>query len=142
MAEHTPRITIDPTVAYGRPVIDGTTIQVAQVAERVINGQPVASVATYLRISRDAVLTCCWHYTLDLERSCHRTPRQAEVLELWGPWARRYPYARTAGDSHSDPPSLAPIRQAPYSALPPEALAAARQPFLSRSGSARNASSA
>lgn len=48
-------ITIDPRIAFGRPVLAGTRVPTAEIAERISVGEPIASIAEDMRLDATQV---------------------------------------------------------------------------------------
>ena len=51
-----PRITVDPKVAFGKPVVEGTRVPIAIILEQLSPGGTVDEVASEYGVSREDVL--------------------------------------------------------------------------------------
>lgn len=58
MKESAPRITIDPKVCFGKPVIQGTRVHVTIILGHLAAGDPVETVAQEYGVSKEDVLAC------------------------------------------------------------------------------------
>jgi len=58
MKEIAPRITVDETVRFGKPVIKGTRVAVATVLGHLAAGDTADSIAEEYRLTKEDVLAC------------------------------------------------------------------------------------
>ena len=96
MGDVRPVITIDPAVRFGRPQINGTSVEA--IAELVMAGEPVEDVVDELGSTRAVVLTACWWIGLD---------GPLDYRRLWRNWSNAIHGDLASGQYTAipDPPS-------------------------------------